>query len=371
MATLTANNLFKLEFPQSVGVFNTYEEAQKVVDFLAEQRFPVENLCIVGTELKSMERVLGRRNWGTVLMNGVQSGITTGLMVTVLMWVFMPGSNILTLLLTAMAIGIGIGMVMSALSYWMSQGKRDFNSVSRTVATKYEILCEHRVVTQARDLIMKIPGIRAAVFNAPVPLINVPIATGVPNGPVPGGPSGPVPGGFPAPGTAPAPGDVQFLGGVPGSGAQAPGMAQFPGSGPVPGGVADPGGVPAPDGVPGPIPGMTFPPMSASGPGFAPAPPPLSGMAPAPGSAPFSGTAPVPYPYPAAPGAATPANPFAYPVTPPAPSLYPVSQLPSFDPSVDEPSTPDETTNSDDPTASDELASPQDSQPADEPHNGI
>ena len=61
------SSLFKLEYPQSVGVFNTYDEAQQVVDHLADSRFPVENLCIVGTDLRSIERVLGRRSWGTAL----------------------------------------------------------------------------------------------------------------------------------------------------------------------------------------------------------------------------------------------------------------------------------------------------------------
>ncbi|MBI5028403.1 MAG: hypothetical protein HZB48_06315, partial [Actinobacteria bacterium] len=40
------SSLFNLEYPQSVGVFGTYDEAQKVADFLADARFPVENMCI-------------------------------------------------------------------------------------------------------------------------------------------------------------------------------------------------------------------------------------------------------------------------------------------------------------------------------------
>ena len=55
-------SLFKLEYPQSVGVFNSYAEAQKAVDRLADNDFPVKNLAIVGTDLKLMERVTGRRD---------------------------------------------------------------------------------------------------------------------------------------------------------------------------------------------------------------------------------------------------------------------------------------------------------------------
>ena len=159
------SSLFKLEYPQSVGVYNTYDEAQKVVDFLADARFPVENLCIVGTELRSVERVLGRRSWRTVVGQGVQSGVSTGLMIALLMWLFVPTENPLLLALYALGIGIVVGIGMAALGYWMSQGKRDFTSVSQTIATKYEVLAEHKVAGNARELLVGMPGVRAAQFN--------------------------------------------------------------------------------------------------------------------------------------------------------------------------------------------------------------
>lgn len=160
------SSLFTLEYPQSVGVYQTYDEAQKAVDHLADANFPVQNLCIVGTDLKSVERVLGKRSWGTVLGSGAQSGISTGLMVTLVMWLFLPGAEFYVLLLTALAIGILIGVAMAALGYWMSQGKRDFTSVSQTVATRYEILSEHKVAAQARDLLAQMPGARASQFDS-------------------------------------------------------------------------------------------------------------------------------------------------------------------------------------------------------------
>jgi hypothetical protein len=163
--TSKLSSLFKLEYPQSVGVYNTYDEAQKVVDFLADARFPVENLCIVGTELRSVERVLGRRSWRTVVGQGVQSGVSTGLMITLLMWLFVPNDNPLLLALWALGIGIVVGIGMAALGYWMSQGKRDFTSVSQTIATKYEVLAEHKVAGNARELVTGMPGARAAQFN--------------------------------------------------------------------------------------------------------------------------------------------------------------------------------------------------------------
>jgi len=159
------SSIFELKFPQSVGVFNTYADAQKAVDYLADEKFEVQNLAIVGTDLKSVERVLGRKSWGTVLAQGVQSGISTGLLVGIIFLVFSEPTSILTLLLGSLALGIVLGVAFSAIAYAMSRGRRDFTSVTQTVATKYEVLCEHKVAAQAREMLQALPGARAAAFE--------------------------------------------------------------------------------------------------------------------------------------------------------------------------------------------------------------
>jgi hypothetical protein len=157
--------MFELEFPQSVGIFNSYPEAQKAVDYLADEKFPVQNLAIVGTELRSVERVLGRRSWSTVLSSGVSSGISTGLLVGLVMLIFTRPTSVVVLLLTCLAMGIAIGLAFAAVGYAMTKGKRDFTSVTQTVATKYEVLCEHKVAAQAREMLQQRPGARAAAFE--------------------------------------------------------------------------------------------------------------------------------------------------------------------------------------------------------------
>lgn len=162
-------SLFKLEYPQSVGVFETYEAAQKAVDHLADNDFPVNNLAIVGTDLRLMERVTGRRTWGTVLGQGVMSGLSTGFIVAIFMMLLFPEQGFMSQLLMALLIGVGIGLVFAVLGYALSRGQRDFTSVTQTVATKYELLCEHKVVGRARELLANAPGSRASQFNQPQP----------------------------------------------------------------------------------------------------------------------------------------------------------------------------------------------------------
>ena len=40
----------------------------------------------------------------------------------------------------------------------MTRGQRDFSSVTAVVATKYEVLVEHKSAAQARELLAKLPG---------------------------------------------------------------------------------------------------------------------------------------------------------------------------------------------------------------------
>ena len=159
------SSMFELKFPQSVGIFNTYADAQKAVDYLADEKFEVQNLAIVGTDLKSVERVLGRRNWGTVVTQGLQSGVSTGLLVALVLLIFTEPASFLGLFLGALAIGIVIGIGFAAAGYAMTRGRRDFTSITQTVATKYEVLCEHKVAAQARDMLNNLPGARAAQFE--------------------------------------------------------------------------------------------------------------------------------------------------------------------------------------------------------------
>jgi hypothetical protein len=125
----------------------------------------VQNLAIVGTDLKSVERVLGRRTWRTVILSGVQSGISTGLLVALVMLIFVRPTSFLLLLLAALVIGVALGVGFAAAAYAMTGGKRDFTSVTQTVATKYEVLCEHKVAAQAREMLLRLPGARAAAFE--------------------------------------------------------------------------------------------------------------------------------------------------------------------------------------------------------------
>lgn len=158
----------ELQFPQTVSTYTAYEDAQAAVDFLSDKQFPVENLMIVGTNLRLVERVTGRRTWGSVISQGALSGIGTGMLVGIMMALFLgEQGNLTVMLLMGLALGVVLGIITAVIAYALSQGKRDFNSMRQTVASTYEVLAEHKVVQQARDLLATKPGERMRMFNNP------------------------------------------------------------------------------------------------------------------------------------------------------------------------------------------------------------
>lgn len=146
-----------LEFPQSLGVYDDYAAAQRAVDFLADNDFPVQNCMIVGTELKQIERITGRLTTGKVALGGALSGLWLGVFVGLIFSLFTKGETLLVILETAL-FGLVFGLVWALVGYAMTRGKRDFSSVSQVIATKYEVLVEHKHLYAGQELLAKLSG---------------------------------------------------------------------------------------------------------------------------------------------------------------------------------------------------------------------
>lgn len=147
----------KLEFPQSLAVYDDYAAAQKTVDFLSDNHFPVQHLMIVGTDLKRVERITGRLTTGRVALGGVLSGLWLGLFVGLVFAIFVD-ENAVAMIVSTMLFGAVFGLIWALIGYAFTRGQRDFSSVTQVVATKYEVLVEHKVAAQARELLAKLPG---------------------------------------------------------------------------------------------------------------------------------------------------------------------------------------------------------------------
>jgi len=141
-----------LDYPMSLGVYERYEQAQKAVDFLSDNEFPVQNCLIVGTELKQVERVTGRLTTGKVAAGGLLSGLWLGLFVGLVVSLFGTGGTF-AIIASTMLFGAVFGLVWGLAGYLATRGRRDFTSVSQVVATRYEVLVEHKYAEQGRQLL--------------------------------------------------------------------------------------------------------------------------------------------------------------------------------------------------------------------------
>jgi len=146
-----------LQYPMLLGAYDKYEDAQKAVDYLSDNEFAVENCMIVGTNLRQVERVTGRLTRGRVAGAGALSGMWMGLFVGLIFALFDPNSSTWTVPATV-AFGAVFGVVWALLGYAATKGRRDFTSVSQVVATRYEVLVEHKLAEQGRALLAKMPG---------------------------------------------------------------------------------------------------------------------------------------------------------------------------------------------------------------------
>ena len=152
-----------LEYPMSLGVYDSYDDAQRAVDYLSDHEFPVEDVLIVGTDLKQLERVTGRLTRGRAIGGGALSGAWLGLLIGIMFALFASGGfNILSVVAT-MAFGALFGAIWTAVVYRItSGGQRDFTSVSQVVAAKYEVLCEHKHAQRGREMLVEMDPMRAA-----------------------------------------------------------------------------------------------------------------------------------------------------------------------------------------------------------------
>ncbi|MEO7268390.1 MAG: general stress protein [Knoellia sp.] len=166
LGAAAASKILSLEYPMSLGVHDTYASAQKAVDYLSDHEFPVENVLIVGTDLKQLERVTGRLTRSRILLGGVLSGAWLGLLIGLIFALFDTSGFSWTSVLATVIFGSVFGAIWALVGYSLTGGQRDFTSVTQVVATKYEVLTEHKHATRGRELIAEMDPMAAAQAEA-------------------------------------------------------------------------------------------------------------------------------------------------------------------------------------------------------------
>ena len=174
--------------------YDDYAAAQQAVDTLSDKGFPVQNVAIVGVDVRIVESVIGRITWGRAAISNMLTGAWFGLLIGLFVGLFSATSDsLLPLVGLGLLYGAAFGIVLGLVTHAISGGKRDFVSRQQLQAARYDVLCERAVIDEAR----KVLGLGAGWPPAPsteVTATPTTTPTTTPTGPPEGAERAPAPG---------------------------------------------------------------------------------------------------------------------------------------------------------------------------------
>lgn len=68
-----------------IAGYHSYSAAERAVDYLSDNGFPVSRVAIIGSDVRLVEQVVGRLNHGGAALRGAGSGALTDLLIG---WLF-------------------------------------------------------------------------------------------------------------------------------------------------------------------------------------------------------------------------------------------------------------------------------------------
>lgn len=188
------------EVGEKVASFPTYEQAQKAVSSLIAGEVPARDIAIVGTGLRSVERITGRLGYATAARSGALNGLMIGLLFAFIFVLGQPTAQIATFL-GVLLVGMALGMLLSLGTYSIIRRRRDFASVMQVTADHYDVCVAAPSLHKARGVLGPTGAARMVVARPPVSVDDAPPQYGERVAPGATPSSGPRP---PAPTSAPA-----------------------------------------------------------------------------------------------------------------------------------------------------------------------
>lgn len=152
----------------TVASYSSYDEAQAAVDRLSDDGFPIENLDIIGSDLRLLERVTGRMTRARAAGKGAVTGAGLGAFIGLLFGLFTPGFTWLGVVLAGTFFGAGWGVAFGFASQAFGPGGRGFASTRRLVAASYAVVVRGGYTEQARNLLERAD--RSADAPGPAPM---------------------------------------------------------------------------------------------------------------------------------------------------------------------------------------------------------
>jgi hypothetical protein len=137
-----------------LGTYDSYVDAQQVVDKLAKADFDVRQLAIVGSDLKTIERITGKLSYGRSALGGAATGAWFGLFAGTVLFLFSASANV-TYALAVILIGAAFGMLFGIVSYAVNRRRKDYRSVNQVIASSYQVIVPPNQLVRAQELLQR------------------------------------------------------------------------------------------------------------------------------------------------------------------------------------------------------------------------
>ena len=128
-----------------IGSYKTYADAERAVDSLADDGFPVQKLTILAQDLRLVEDVTGVLGYGRAAFEGAVGGglvgSVLGFFFGLLSWID-PLISGLALALYGFLLGAVIGLAFGLITHATSGGRRTFSSTGSISAGRYELVAD-------------------------------------------------------------------------------------------------------------------------------------------------------------------------------------------------------------------------------------
>lgn len=139
---------------EPVASCDSYAEAERAMDRLSDEHFPVEGALIVGVNLRLVEQVVGRLNYPRAAGLGAAAGLWFGLLIGLFFAIFAPGpAAFFVMVVWGLLWGVIGGGIFGLIAYALTRGRRDFISRSDLIADRYEVLVDSTHADRARELL--------------------------------------------------------------------------------------------------------------------------------------------------------------------------------------------------------------------------
>ena len=134
----------------------SHSEAQRAVDALSDNGFPVERLSIVAEDLRFVEDITGRRDFGVAAGQGLLTGAVVGALIGFFFGLFSlvdPLVSAFALAGSGVLFGAVLGAIFGIVAHAVSGGRSDFSSDNRIEAGRYDVVADEDVAAEAARLL--------------------------------------------------------------------------------------------------------------------------------------------------------------------------------------------------------------------------